>query len=47
MLKFIKFFLFFFILNLILPFAEANIKIVTQIEDEIITNQDIETEKIT
>jgi len=45
MLKFIKFFLFFFILNLILPFAEANIKIVTQIEDEIITNQDIETEK--
>jgi len=45
MLKFIKFFLFFFILNLILPFAEANIKIVTQIEDEIITNQDVETEK--
>lgn len=45
MLKFIKFFLFFFILNLILPFAEADIKIVTQIEDEIITNQDIETEK--
>ena len=45
MLKFIKFFLFFFILNLILPLAEANIKIVTQIEDIIITNHDIETEK--
>lgn len=43
MLKFIKFFLSFFIL--ILTFAEANIKIVTQIEDEIITNQDVETEK--
>ena len=43
MLKFIKFFLFFFIL--ILTFAEANIKIVAQIENEIITNQDVETEK--
>ena len=45
MLKFIKFFLFFFILNFNLTLTKANINIVTQVEDEIITNQDIETEK--
>ena len=45
MLKFIKFLLIFFIVNFNLTLTKANINIVTQVEDEIITNQDIETEK--
>jgi len=45
LIKLTKTILFFFILSFNLLIAEANINIIVQIEDEIITNQDIEIEK--